>query len=431
MPAGAAFAHWARSWGPLRSLAGLACGLLMGFNLGVAHGTPPVRLQALIDATPAGGTLRLPSGTYQGPARVLRPITLDGAGQARVLGDGHSSVLEVLADDVTVRGLRISGSGASQDRADAGVVLQGRGHQVLDNHFEDVLFGIHLRGVSGALLRGNRVQGKDLALGLRGDPLRLWNSHGNRIEDNQFTRGRDITLINSPDNQLRRNRFEDGRYGLHVVFSPRLLAEGNQLLHTGTGIVVLYSPHVQLRGNQVAHALTGGGAGIVLKDSDVALIEGNQVLHCAVGLKLDTPVAGSAQLQVRGNHFAHNIVGLFFYGEAGSGSFTDNRFSHNLSTVAISAPGAGSAYHWRANQWDAYEGFDRDGDAFGDTPHEILLHADRIWMETPLATFFRNSPALELLDFLERLAPFSSPVRVLQDPRPRLPRRGPSSESSR
>jgi nitrous oxidase accessory protein len=41
-------------------------------------------------------------------------------------------------------------------------------------------------------------------------------------------------------------------------------------------------------------------------------------------------------------------------------------------------------------------------------------------METPMATFFRNSPALELLDFLERLAPFTSPSRVLLDPRPRV-----------
>jgi len=396
-----------------------------------ALATVPQPLQPLIDATPAGGTLRLAAGRYQGPARVTRTMTLDGGGQAQLLGDGHSSVLDVQADGVTVRGLHISGSGESHDRADAGVVMQGRGHQLLDNRFDDVLFGIHLKGVSGAVVRGNQVHGKALALGLRGDPLRLWNSRDNRIEDNRFTRGRDLTLINSPDNLLRRNRFEDGRYGLHVVFSPRLRADGNQLAHTDTGIVVLYSPQVQLRGNHVAHALGAGGAGIVLKESDDGLIEGNQVLHCAVGLKLDTPVQGRSRLQVRGNHFAHNIVGLFFYGEAGSGRFSDNRFSHNLSTAALSAPGAGSAYQWHANHWDAYQGFDRDGDQFGDTPHEVLLYADRIWMETPLATFFRNSPALELLDFLERLAPFSSPVRVLQDPRPRLPQRARPSEIPR
>jgi nitrous oxidase accessory protein len=43
-------------------------------------------------------------------------------------------------------------------------------------------------------------------------------------------------------------------------------------------------------------------------------------------------------------------------------------------------------------------------------------------MDTPMATFFRNSPLLELLDFLERLAPFSSPYRILSDPVPDMRR---------
>ena len=381
---------------------------------------PAIALQPLIDATPPGGTLRLAPGRYQGPARIERPMVVEGGRQAIIEGDGRSSVLVVAADGVTVRGLILRGSGDSQDRIDAGLHLLGSDPVVEDNTLEDVLFGLHLQGVQRALLRGNRVTGKALAPGMRGDALRLWNSRHNRIEDNHFERGRDLTLINSPDNQLRGNRFEDGRYGLHAVFSPRLLVEGNRLGHTGTGIVVLYSPELQLRGNRIAHALTDGGAGIVLKESPRSRIEGNEVLHCAVGLKLDASVEGLGQLQIRGNHFAHNLVGLFFYGEAGADRFDDNRFTANLTTVAISAPGAGSAHHWQGNDWDEYQGFDRNHDGFGDGPHDVLLFADRIWMETPAATFFRNSPALELLDFLERLAPFTSPYRVLQDPRPRM-----------
>jgi nitrous oxidase accessory protein len=86
----------------------------------------------------------------------------------------------------------------------------------------------------------------------------------------------------------------------------------------------------------------------------------------------------------------------------------------------VSAEGAGKGNTWRGNYWDDYQGFDRDGDGRGDTPHEIWIHADRIWMETPMAAFFRSSPALELLDFLERLAPFSLPYRILGDPAPRM-----------
>jgi nitrous oxidase accessory protein len=399
----------------------MATAVAASWLMGAAQADAPIALQALIDATPPGAVLRLPPGRYAGPATIRRPITLDGAGRATIEGDGRGTVLQVQADHVTLRGLTLRGSGDSQDRTDAGLLLQGQAPVVEDNQLDDVLFGIHLSGVNDATVRRNQVRGKALPPGLRGDALRLWNSRRNTVEDNRFERGRDLTLINSPDNVLARNRFRDGRYGLHVVFSPRLVAQANRLEHTGTGIVALYSPQLTLRGNHVAHALTDGGAGIVIKESDDGLVQGNEVLHCAVGLKLDTPVQGRGRLRVVGNLFAHNIVGMFFYGESGDGQFQDNRFAHNLTTVAVSAPGAGSQHRWSANQWDEYQGLDLDRDQVGDTPHEEVLFADRIWMETPMATFFRNSPALELLDFLERLAPFASPYRVLTDPRPRMP----------
>lgn len=375
-------------------------------------------LQPLIDATPGGGTLRLAPGEYAGPARIDRPLTVDGGGRAVLRGDGRGTVLAVAGREVTVRGLRLTGSGDSHDRVDAGILVEGDDHRIEDNVLDDVLFGIHLRQANHARIERNRVTGKDLPLAMRGDALRLWYSRLNHIAGNRFERARDLTLTNSADNELAGNVFTDGRYGLHAVFSPRLVAANNRLSDTGTGIVILYSPQVTLRGNHIAHALSGGGAGIVFKESADGLVEGNTVLHCATGLKVDAPPQSEGTLTVRGNRFAHNVIGLFFYGEAGGHRFFVNRIEKNLTQVAVSAPGAGSANVWEGNYWDDYQGFDRDGDGVGDTPHEIWLFADRIWMETPMAAFFRNSPALELLDFLERLAPFSTPYRLLRDPRP-------------
>ena len=377
-------------------------------------------LQPLLDATPAGTTLRLAPGTYAGPAVIRQPMVLEGDGKAAIVGSGRGTVLSVAANGVTLRGLRIRGSGESHDGVDAGILLEGDEHRVEDNELEDVLFGIHLKQVNRSRIAGNRVTGKPLDLGMRGDAIRLWYSQNNLVEGNRFRRARDLTFANSADNRVVGNSFDDGRYGMHVIFSPRMLIERNRLENTGTGIIVLYSPDLVVRGNHVAHALTGGGGGIVFKESKDALVEGNEVLHCAVGLRVDAPPEFVGKLTVRNNRFAHNIIGLFFYGEEGGHQFFDNRFESNLTTVGISAPGAGAANVWRGNYWDDYQGFDRDGDGIGDTPHEIHLYSDRIWMETPMATFFRNSPALELLDFLERLAPFATPHLVLRDPKPRM-----------
>lgn len=379
---------------------------------------PP--LQPLIDATPAGGVLRPAPGRYAGPAVIARPMTLDGDGKVVLDGGGKGTVLTLRTSGATLRGLAIAGSGDSHDAIDAGLLVEGDDNLVEGNAIADVLFGIHVKQGNRNRIVGNAVTGRPAPRGQRGDGLRLWNSRHNRIEDNTFSRVRDLTFANSPDNRIAGNRLADGRYGMQFVFSPRAVVERNDIRDTDTGIAVLYSPDLTLRGNTIAHALDGGGAGIAVKDSGEALIEHNVVLHCATGLSANAPLNAEAALTLRNNRFAHNVIGMYFYGEKGGHRIEANRFENNLTQVAVSAAGVGEANLWRGNAWSDYRGFDRDGDGIGDTPHEIWLYSDRIWMETPRAKFFGNAPALELLDFLERLAPFASPSLILRDPAPRM-----------
>ncbi len=195
---------------------------------------------------------------------------------------------------------------------------------------------------------------------------------------------------------------------MQVVFSPRLHIERNHFSDMGTGIVVLYSRDVVLSGNHIEHALTGGGAGIVFKESDTGVVEGNTVLHCAVGLKVDAPPEPVGVLMVRNNRFAHNIIGMFFYGEAGGHRFEGNRFENNLTTVAISGTGAGAANVWLDNYWDEYAGI-RPQSRRGRRHAARTLALCRPHLDGNAdGGFFRNSPGFELLDFLERLAPFST-----------------------
>ncbi|MGB7550248.1 MAG: hypothetical protein WBM15_01635, partial [Chromatiaceae bacterium] len=58
------------------------------------------------------------------------------------------------------------------------------------------------------------------------------------------------------------------------------------------------------------------------------------------------------------------------------------------------------------------------GDGIGDTPYEQYTYADRLWMDLPPAQFFKGSPMLEVIDFLERLAPLSEPKRLARDEKP-------------
>jgi nitrous oxidase accessory protein len=379
-------------------------------------------LQGLVDAALPGSTLRPPPGRYTGAVVIAKPLTIDGGGTVTLDGGGHGTVVTIRAPGVTVRGLRIANSGDSHDGMDAGVLVEADDAIVEHNAISSVLFGVHLRQSNGTIVRRNTVNGHPAPLGLRGDGLRLWNSRRNRIEDNELSAMRDVTLANSPDNRLAGNTIRDGRYGMHLVFSPGNVIEGNRLSGNSTGIAVLYSDNVTIRGNTIHDSHGTAGAGLAFKESSDVLVEGNEVVHCTVAVQANSPIHPANIIRFRDNRFAHNVTGMYFYGEKGGHIVRGNRFEKNLLNVAVSAAASARDNDWHGNLWDDYEGFDRDGDGIGDTPYELWAFADRIWMETPMARFFRNSPLFELLDLLERLAPFSSPELILRDPRPVLQR---------
>lgn len=347
--------------------------LLLCLLIAPAAASPLPPLQPLLDAAPPHAILKLGPGCYAGPAVIRKPLTLDGGGRACIDNNGRGTILTVLAADTVIRGLRLTGSGESFDAMDAGILVEADRVRIEDNRIEAVLFGIHLKAANDARILRNTVRGQPAPLNLRGDAVRIWYGHGNRIEANDFAGLRDITLANAPGNTIRSNRIRHGRYAIHLIFSPRNTLLNNDIAHTTTGIAVLYSDN--------AH--------------------------------------------IEGNRFAHNDTALYFYGDNGGHVLRHNRFEKNLTPLMVSHANATRGHVWEDNAWDDYEGFDRNGDGIGDTPHELWLYADRIWMETPSTRFFRNSPGMELLDFLERLAPFSAPERLLQDPRPRITRQAP------
>jgi nitrous oxidase accessory protein len=384
---------------------------------GPARALPP--LQIYVAITPPGGVLRLDPGTYGGPAVIDKPIAIDGGGEVTLDGQGKGTVLTISADNVTVRGLHITNSGNSYDGVDAGVLIEANDAVVENNVIDEVLFGVHLRQAHGNVIRGNRIAPRPFdQLGLRGDGIRAWYSQENLIENNEILHARDLVFTNVTDNRLIGNTIRDGRMGMEFIYSPGNVVEDNTIIGNTTGIVVLYSDEMEIRGNRLHHVRNVPGAALVFKESSQVVVEDNEVLHCAVGLEANSPIFPENLLYVRNNRFAYNDIAMYFYGEKGGHIIHGNRFEQNFLTVAVTAPTSALGNDWRGNFWDDYEGFDLDQDGTGDRPHDVYLYADRIWIDRPMTRFFRASLALEMVDFLERLAPFSEPDVVLRDPAP-------------
>lgn len=377
-------------------------------------------LQPWLDMAQPGSVLRLPPGTYRGPAVINKPLTLEGGGQVVIDAGGHGTALTVKADRVTLRGLHLRGSGDSHDALDGGLMAEGRELLIEDNRIDDVLFGISLHKVNDSVVRRNRIRSIKGDAADRGDGLRLWFSTGNRIEDNDIAQIRDITVSNSPFNRYLRNHIVDSRRAFNLLFSHRSLIEGNRLDRNSTGIIALNSDGLIIRGNRILHAMDASGAGIALKETSAALVIDNEIVHCAHGIMADSAMNPLNRVVFIRNLIAHNITGIYFYGPKGGHMAVNNTFRSNLWPVSIIGDGDPMNDIWWGNYWDTYEGFDRNHDGFGDQPYDLLAFADRLWLEIPTAKFFRNSPVLELLDFLERLAPFSAPALILRDTAPRM-----------
>ena len=381
-------------------------------------------LQAIVDAAERGAVIQLAPGTYQGPVVISKPITLDGGGKATIDGGGKGTVIDVKGSGVTLQSLRVVNSGDQHNTLDAGIRLEGDHNVVRDSTIEECLFGIDLQQASDNIVRRNHITSKtDLELGVKGDAIRLWYGSGNRLESNVIDGARDFVVWYSWSNTIVGNEVSHGRYGLHFMYAKANLVENNTFTEDLVGINLMYSDGVVMRGNRIVHALGPAGTGIGFKESSNADVTGNEVLYNAIGLAFDiSPFDPGTTIRVYGNKVAFNDVGVAFLSDRPGNIFKDNVFLSNSQPVVMRVFQSAASTEWEGNYWDDYEGFDRDHDGFGDAPFVIRSYADRLWMDVPPAAFFRGSPALATLDLVERLAPFTDPLELLHDKKPRMSR---------
>ncbi len=385
-------------------------------RLPAAHAFPP--LQLYVELTPTGGTLKPPPGTYSGPVVIQRKMVIDGQGEVTIDGQGDKTVVTIAADGVEFRGMRVINSGDSHDRVDAAILVTANHTIVENNTIENALFGIHLRKADNNLIKGNKVTSKDYDISMRGEGLRVWYSYDNLITDNHFVQVRDLVIANSSDNRFVNNTIRYSRIGMEFIFSPDNEVSGNTIEHNDTGIIVLYSHDLQIDHNRIHHMRLLTGSGLAFKESSQVIIEDNEIAHCAVGLRANAPIHPENILYARRNSLLFNDIAMYFYGEKGGHVIHDNNFNNNFVDVLGSASMTVRDNDWLGNYWDKYAGYDLDHNGIGDQPHEVYLYSDRIWRDRPMTRFFRGSPALSLVDFVERLAPFSQPEQVLSDPKP-------------
>ncbi|MBV7410077.1 nitrous oxide reductase family maturation protein NosD [Maritimibacter sp. DP1N21-5] len=365
---------------------------------------------ALARARP-GDELVLPPGTYAGPVEIDRPVTLTGD-DARIVGPGAGSVITVTAPDVTLRGLAVSGAGASLADLDSGIrLLKGADRARLEGlTLEGNLIGIDVHGARDVVVRGNTILGRnDLRVAERGPGVYVWNAPGLTVEDNIVSRGRDGVFITTSDQAVyRRNTFSELRFAFHSMYANRIEVTDNVSRGNDMGFAFMYSTRLTIANN-----LSVGDAnhGFFMNFANRAELIGNTVRD---GGEKCLFIYNSNNNRFTGNRFEGCGIGLHFTAGSEGNVMTGNAFVGNRTQVKY----VGTRWlEWseagQGNYWSDHVAFDVNGDGIADSPYRPNDAVDQLVWSQPAAKLLMRTPALQLMRWSQSRFPGLLPGGVI------------------
>ena len=406
---------------PRAALAALALWGRLGFAqeeghaaaLGQLEGRPAASeaspLQRRIDAAPAGATLVVDSGAYEGDLLIDKPLHLVGRGRPRLLGSCRGSVVRIRASHVSLEGFDIDGrSGGDLGRDSSGVHVSGSDAIVRDCRIEGALFGVYLREahrsrVVGCSVRG--IPGKDP--GEKGSGIHAWDTTGFAFERNEIADVRDGFYIQSSSGGvIRGNQARDLRYGIHYMFSDDNLFEDNLFANGAAGAALMYSRRIVFRRNQFLRNRGFASVGLLLKACDDVLAEDNLIADNARGVFLE----GSYRNLFRRNAIAGSDVAVVLYDLSGGHRFLGNSFVGNKSPLDLVPRRTDTVF--LGNYWSGNDEPDLDGDGRSDRPYRLASIFDHFRGNLVAADLLSDSFAAAAIGAAERAFPVLRPVPV-------------------
>ncbi len=384
-------------------------------------------LQERIDAAAPNEIIRVEAGVHAGPIIVNKSITLIGDSGAEIRGNGIGKVVTIAANEVTLRGLSITGSGLQLSDDNAAVFVTGNRVRIENCAIADSLHGIYLKKVSGAQILNNRIQGKTslptstdpvekgigtstencdttLVSNRRGNGIHQWNCEGNLIRGNEISDTRDGIYFSFTNNsRVENNLVHHVRYGLHYMYSDGNVFENNTFSENAAGAAIMFSKELVVRGNRFINNRGHRAYGLIFQSSDRSTLEGNEITENAVGLSFNQCNAN----KIVANRVTHNYIGLRIGSNSDDNQFTENIFGRNLHPVETGDSDV-SGTRWSVNGvgnfWDDGFQLDLDRDGINDLPHRELDLFGALRRDFPAIAFLSDSPALKLLRFAHERA---------------------------
>lgn len=402
-------------WWPFRLLV-VAVGFLAAAAALAAAPTqivaPGTALQPVLDAASSGDVIRLQAGEHAGPVVIRLPLVLEGEQGAAVIGSGEGSVVRVEAPDVTVRGLTIRGSGDKLDRMDSGIFLDKKAHRALveGNHLDGNLFGVYVWGPEEAIVRSNTIRGRRVHITSEtGSGVRIWNSPGSRILDNDIEFGADGIYVHaSSRNVFRGNTMRNVRFAVHYMYTNDSEVSGNRSFDSDVGYAIMFSHRLEVRDN-----ISDGDRdhGFMFNYANYSRAEGNIVRN---GGEKCVFIYNANFNELRRNWFEGCELGIHFTAGSEGNTVSGNAFIRNRSQVKYVAT---RFVDWskdgQGNYWSDNAAFDLDGDGIADQPYRPNDVIDQVLWRNPMAMVLVTSPAVQTIRWAQSQLPALQPGGVV------------------
>ncbi len=366
--------------------------------------------------------IHLSAGTLRGNLRIDKPLTLIGESNAtHIEGDGNGTVITITSPYVTLKNLTITHSGQQTITLDAAIRMKRVHHCVVTRcRLENVLYGIDLDQVSDSNITDNFITSNGRTIPYRGDALKVWYGRHIRITGNTITGARDVKITFASDTLFANNTVHRSRYGVLIEHSRHTRIESNTLVRNATGIMTMGSPETHIEHNRILGSRPPAGIAILIAGEGHTVIRDNDLRFNAKAFYIDSNAKSTGiHREILRNTIRYNTEAFHFHLTIRNNRIEKNTIADNLDDVVKDIRGYPTRDNIIAhNYWSRYEGFDRDHDGIGDTPHVIYTYADQLWHYNHHLKFFYGTPFMSLLDLLARVAPFTEPEYLLRDEQP-------------
>jgi len=371
---------------------------------------PNTLKQALADAKP-GDILHLQNGVYYGPVNIEQSIHLIGQSDTVIDGGIQGKIITISAPDVVIRNIKIQHSGIDLSVEDSGIFITAEGDRALieNNHLQENLIGIYLKGPDDVIVRNNTITGRNnLRMNERGNGVHIWNSPGSIIENNQIQYGRDgIFVTTSNNNKFLNNQFRDLRFAIHYMYTNQSEISGNTSIDNHVAYALMYSNNLIVSSN----TSTGDrDRGIFFNFTNYSDIK-NNIVHGSP--EKCVFIYNSNFNDIHANHFEGCNIGVHFTAGSEQNRIWNNAFINNRTQVKyVGTRFLEWSHEGQGNYWSDHTAFDLDGDNVADKPYHPNNLVDQIVWRHPMSKILLNSPVLQLLRWSQSQFPGLHPGGV-------------------